>query len=58
MEKVNGYLFVDKAIIPVGLKPKIEGLTLKQIDTAVKAQMKAEGIAHYLYLLKEGDKNA
>ena len=58
MEKVSGYLFVDEATIPVKLKPKAEGLTLKQIDTAVKAQMKAEGITHYLYLLKDGDKNA
>jgi hypothetical protein len=58
MEKVSGYLFVDETTIPVRLKPKTEGLTLKQIDTAVKAQMKTEGITHYLYLLKDGDKNA
>ena len=58
MTKVNGYLFVDKATIPFGLKPKVEGLTLKQFDAAIKAQMKAEGITHYLYLLKDGDKNA
>lgn len=58
MEKVNGYLFVDEATIPVRLKPKVEGLTLKQINTAIKAQLKAEGITHYLYLLKDGDKNA
>ena len=58
MEKVIGYLFIDGATIPIGLKPKVEGLTLKQFDTALKAQMKAEGITHYLYLLKDGDKNA
>ena len=55
MEKVNGYLFVDEATIPVRLKPKVEGLTLKQINTAIKAQLKAEGITHYLYLLKDGE---
>lgn len=58
MEKVIGYLFIDEVTIPIGLKPKVEGLTLKQFNTALKAQMKAEGITHYLYLLKGGDKNA
>ena len=61
--KHKGYLFDENGIaIPFDFKllenELFSNMSLMTFNTCLKAKLKNEGYNHYLYLLKDGDKNA